>query len=116
MSDTLNMLRTILVEQLGIPVTAIDTYCPLQELGMEATDLEEFIFLIEKNYHVDLSVIIEERYETDIDKPERDFKHQNLRQIANWVDGWIDCPESIREFMRGIRNVKLSVCSPSERA
>lgn len=88
MSDTLAKLKLMLVEQLGIPVTEISLDRPLQDIGLDAADLEELKILIEEYFNINVSVIEEEHYEIDVDRPTHNLKDRNLRQLAGWVDDW----------------------------
>lgn len=93
MSDTLEKLQAMLAGQLGMPITDIDPDSPLKELGMDAEALDELRFLIEENYNINMYVMAEENYDVEIDMPEKSVKDQTLRQIAVWVDGWVNSGE-----------------------
>ncbi len=93
MSDTLETMSSMLVEQFGIRSAEIDPDSPLEALGMDAADLEKLKILIEESYSIDILVIEEEHQEIDVDKPARNLKDQTLRQLSSWVDDWINREE-----------------------
>ncbi|MDD5385265.1 MAG: acyl carrier protein [Gallionella sp.] len=88
MSDTLEKLQTILIEQLGIPAAEIDPDIPLHDIMMDAVSLEEFRFLIEENYNIYLPAVVEDCCDTETS--ERDVHNLTLRQISNVIDKWFD--------------------------
>ncbi len=90
MSDTLETMSSMLVEQFGIRSAEIDPDSPLEALGMDAADLEKLKILIEESYSIDISVVEEEHQEIDVDKPARNLKDQTLRQLSGWVDDWLN--------------------------
>ena len=67
MSDTLETLSSMLVEQFGIRSAEINPDSPLEALGMDVADLEELRIFIEENYKIDMSVVEVDHYEVDID-------------------------------------------------
>jgi acyl carrier protein len=93
MSDTLDKLQWMLVEQLGISATEIDRDSPLQDIGMDSADLEQFRLLIEENYNINMSMMAEEHYDIEIEISEKSVKDITLRHLAGWVDGWISCAD-----------------------
>jgi acyl carrier protein len=78
----------------------------LQELGMDAVNLEELRIIIEEDYKIEISVIEEEHHESDIDYVASNLKDLTLREIAGWVDDWINRDE-IQPRFHG-RHAKLS--------
>ncbi|VVC84465.1 hypothetical protein [Sideroxydans sp. CL21] len=93
MSSTLEKLQLMIVELFGIRLTEIELDIPLQYVGMDASNLEELRIFIEENYTIDMSVVEEEHHEVDIDMPAQNLKDLTLRQIASWVDAWINRDE-----------------------
>lgn len=90
MSNTLHKLQSMLIEQLGTRALAIDLDSPLQAIGLDVVDLEELKILIEESFNLSFAVIEEEHRETDIDDPVHNLKELTLRQLAAWIDDWIN--------------------------
>lgn len=90
MSNTLDKLQLMLADHLGARLMAIDVDSPLQSMGLDDSDLEELKIRIEENFKLSLSVIEEEHREIDFDDPVRNLKELTLRQLATWIDDWIN--------------------------
>lgn len=93
MSETLEKLRSVLIEQLGACASAIDLDSPLQSLGFDDADLEELKILIEETFKLSIAVIEEEHHEIDFDNRAYNLKDLTARQLADWIDGWINRDE-----------------------
>lgn len=90
MSNTLDKLQLMLVDQLGKRLDQIDLDTPLQSIGFDDADLEKLKTLIEEDFRISISVIEEEHHEIDVDSPAHNLKELTPRQLANWIDGWIN--------------------------
>jgi hypothetical protein len=88
MSDTVEKLQSMLVDQTGIATTEIDPDTPLQYFGMDAIGLEKLRLLIEESHKINMSVMVEEHYDINTNMPVLNLKDQTLRQFAGWVDDW----------------------------
>lgn len=60
---------------------------------MDDADLEELKILIEENFKLNLSGIEDEHHEIDVNSLEPNLKDLTLRQLASWIDDWINRDE-----------------------
>lgn len=90
MPSTLDRLQLMLAEQLGKRLTEADLDSSLQSIGLDAADLDELKVLIEEDFKLSISVIEEEHHEIDVNSFEHDLKELTLRQLASWIDDWIN--------------------------
>lgn len=93
MSNTLVKLQSILADHLGARSIAIDPDSPLQSIGLDDSDMAGLKIRIEENFKLSLSVIEEEHREIDLDSLVHNLKELTLRQLACWIDGWINRDE-----------------------
>lgn len=90
MLNTLDKLQSMLIEHFGARALAIDLDSPLQSIGLDVVDLEKLKILIEENFNLSIAVIEEEHHEIDIDSLVHNLKDITLRQLAIWIDDWIN--------------------------
>jgi hypothetical protein len=80
-------------EQLGKRLTEADLDSSLQSIGLDAADLDELRILIEEDFKLSISVIEEEHREIDVNSLEHNLKELTLRQLAGWINDWINRDE-----------------------
>jgi hypothetical protein len=82
MSDTLDRLQSMLVDQIGKRPVEIDLDTPLQSIGFDEADLEELKVLIEESFKLSISAIEEEHPEIDVDSCAHNLKELTPRQLT----------------------------------